>query len=159
MLYYVPVRLSRNERLSGAEWKTVKKVKNLAWQIKTRWYIISRFAPHRLAVMVEQELIETTIRSIKEIWKKFQNRLAKIKNRFYIMKRAKNERASASSRVLNPDGAKLIKNLINLQKTVWQNRNWWYIKRYAPQTWGKLIENWIVRCKPWKFIMRRKSNK
>ena len=54
---------------------------------------------------------------------------------------------------------RLIKKFKKSSKLIWQNQNWWYIKRMlrlSLRRRDKLIENWIVRCKPWKFTRETK---
>ena len=145
VLYYVPVRLPWRwvtNRLN----KKFKKFCNTAWQNATRWYIMSRFAPREWNCESKAGLIDEMQNWIKTFEKKFEIQLAKVKNRIYIIERAKWQ--------WNEVELKMTRSWIKYKKSskidLTKSKLMIYYKTCTLER-EQLIENWIVRCKPWKF--------
>ena len=131
VLYYVPVRLPRKVR--GRAGLNKKRIKNKILLDKAKWGDILYLV---LRLLVKLGAAKSWLKSWLKNLKKFWNRLERWINRFYIIKRANSrlDEVELRSAKLNE------KFLIKSSKTVWQNRNWWYIKKHALLMECKLIE-------------------
>ena len=142
-----------------------KKIKKRACKVPVLWYIISLLrlsrARHRADIynaFCGSSVFKAGFPGLKKS-KKFRKTICKVKKVWYIMFLLRVLNGTDATGLIN---TKTFLRIVSNEFSVWKNRKK-FKKRFAKlkkcdilslchsPLVSELIENWIVRCKPWKF--------